>query len=327
MYKKLILMTTLLTLVLIMLGAFVRLSDAGLGCPDWPGCYGNVVAPHSDQTLQSAANAFPQTPIDTGKAWIEMAHRYVAGVLGVLILSIALISWREKRKLKQSPTLATTLLALVVFQALLGMWTVTLLLKPAIVTLHLLGGMATLALLTWLAMRQIGFRREHCIAGYCWLKLWGWIGLAILILQIVLGGWVSTNYAALACPDFPTCRFAWVPPMEFQHAFHVTRELGMTASGDFLSRDSLTAIHWSHRVGALITFVVLAAISLFVFRISQLRRLAAAVLLLVATQVILGISNVLASLPLALAVAHNGVAALLLMALVMLNFRINLRIK
>ncbi len=327
MYKKLIIMTTVFAFLLVMLGAFVRLSDAGLGCPDWPGCYGRVVAPHSSQALQAALSAFPKNDINASKAWIEMTHRYIAGILGVMILLIAVLSWLQRKKLKQAPTLPTALVALIILQAALGMWTVTLLLKPAIVTLHLLGGMATLGLLTWLAMRQIRFTSEHIIDGEQTLKLLGGIGLAVVCAQIALGGWVSTNYAALACPDFPTCHTMWLPTMEFHHAFQFSRELGMTVEGGLLSNDSLTAIHWIHRVGAAITFVILVALSICASRSSRLRPLAGALLLVVATQLSLGIANVLASLPLAVAVAHNGVAALLLILMVMLNFRLNLRVK
>ena len=321
MYKKIVFTATVLAFLLVMLGAFVRLSDAGLGCPDWPGCYGQVLAPHSAKSLQSIVEAFPEQKIEPAKAWKEMAHRYVAGILGLLILTIAILAWTQRRALGQSPWLASSLVGLVIFQAALGMWTVTLLLKPAIVTLHLLGGMATLALLTWLLLKR---RRGHARGPYGFrFKAFGWVSLVVVFGQIALGGWVSANYAVLGCLDFPTCKSLWVPTMDFNHAFHVTRDLGKTASGELLSNDSLTAIHWVHRVGALITLLVVGVFALVCLKPWPLRIFGLAALILLTTQIGLGITNVLSSLLLPVAVAHNGVAALLLITIVVLNFRIN----
>ena len=251
-----------------------------------------------------------------------MFHRYIAGTLGLLILAIAVLAWRRRAALGQSPLLATALLALVAFQAALGMWTVTMLLKPVIVTLHLLGGMATLALLTCLALRQ---RRANEGRGGTARALRGWATFALLIViaQIALGGWVSANYAALACVDFPTCGGEWFPAMDFRHAFHLVRDLGVTAAGAPLSHEALTAIQWTHRVGALAVLLVVGGLALAALREPALRAHASLVLALLLVQIGLGIANVLLRLPLVVAVAHNGVAALLLAALVMLNSRLS----
>lgn len=321
MFKKIVLVTACLAFIVVVVGAFVRLSDAGLGCPDWPGCYGHMTVPDQPHALARADQAYPNRPVEPAKAWKEMGHRYLAGTLGVLILIIAIIAWRQRRVLAQSPTLPTFLVLLVILQAALGMWTVTLLLKPVIVTLHLIGGMATLALLAWLAVRQLqpaaGVAEERRRA----LRPWIVLGLVILAAQMILGGWVSTNYAALACTDFPTCHGVWVPQMDFRHGFQLVRGLGVTASGAPLSYQALTAIHWTHRVGALVTFIYLVTLAAVMLASAGARRYGAVLLILVVLQVALGISNVVFSLPLPVAVAHNAGAALLLITLVVLNFR------
>jgi len=302
----------------------VRLQDAGLGCPDWPGCYGHLVGvPQSAEEIGRAEQVFPQRPVEAHKAWKEMFHRYLAGALGFLIFAIMLTAWRQRRALRQSPWLPTAIVALVGVQATLGMWTVTMLLKPVIVTLHLLGGMATLALLTWLALRQTTLPPTP--AGALRLRPWAVTGLVILICQITLGGWVSTNYAALACRDFPTCHGAWLPAMDFAHGFHLMRELGMTAAGVPLELDALTAIHWAHRVGALVTFLYIGALAVALMRVPGCLRLGGALALLLAAQISLGIANVLLTLPLPVAVAHNGVAAALLVLMVVINCALSRR--
>ena len=204
MHKKLVLFAVIYTLMVVVVGAYVRLSDAGLGCPDWPGCYGEVTPHHARDDIARAVEAQGgmHGPVSLGKAWKEMFHRYIAGGLGLLILAITALAWMHRRALAQSPLLATGLLALVMLQAALGMWTVTLLLKPVIVTLHLLGGMATLGLLTWLALRQSAPVHSAAPEEMRRLRSWAAGGLLIVIAQIALGGWVSTNYAALACVDF-----------------------------------------------------------------------------------------------------------------------------
>jgi cytochrome c oxidase assembly protein subunit 15 len=295
--RLLTLASLVLAFLVVVLGAYVRLSDAGLGCPDWPLCYGQPVP--GDIADRDAL----------AKAWKEMGHRYLAGALGLLIVSLTLMAWR----LGRSKWTATGLLALVIFQATLGAWTVTMLLKPAIVTAHLLGGMAILALLAWLVLAQ--FPAPVRLGE---LRLPAAIALAAVAVQIALGGWVSSNYAALACPDLPLCLGHAVPPMDFGSAFHVLRELGQTSQGDLLSREALTAIHWTHRVFALL---VVAAVGWAVYRtLEASRALAALIGTLLALQFSLGVANVVVSRPLALAAAHNAGAALLLVALVVLNF-------
>jgi len=322
MFKKLIIAATLLAFGVIVLGAYVRLSDAGLGCPDWPGCYGKLSPAHAAEHIAQAETAQPGGPVSAHKAWKEMVHRYFASALGLLIVIIGVMAWVKRQQLMQGVGLPTLLIVLVIFQGLLGMWTVTLLLKPVIVTLHLLGGITTLALLVWLGQRQSRNIPEMRIQDAARMKSWALAGLAVVFLQIALGGWVSSNYAALACADFPTCKGVWVPTMDFNHAFHFTRELGKTAQGELLSLDSLTAIHWMHRVGALITFLLLAVLVFKMLRIASLAKLGAVIGVVLLAQIGLGISNVLFSLPLPVAVAHNGVAALLLLVLVILNFRL-----
>lgn len=322
MFKKLILVTALLAFGVIVLGAYVRLSDAGLGCPDWPGCYGKLSPAHAAEHIAQAETAQPGGPVSAHKAWKEMVHRYFASTLGLLIVIIGVMAWVKRRVLMQGVGLPTLLIVLVILQGLLGMWTVTLLLKPVIVTLHLLGGVTTLALLVWLGLRQSREIPQMRTQDAVRMKNWALAGLLVVFLQIALGGWVSSNYAALACADFPTCKGAWMPAMDFNHAFHFTRELGKTAQGELLSLDSLTAIHWAHRVGALITFLFLVVLVFKMLRIPSLAKLGAVIGFVLLLQIGLGISNVLFSLPLAVAVAHNGVAALLLLTLVMLNFRL-----
>jgi cytochrome c oxidase assembly protein subunit 15 len=322
MYRALVYCATVLTLIVIVAGAYVRLEDAGLGCPDWPGCYGRLIGvPTTPQDVARAEQAFPGKPVDIGRAWKEMFHRYLAGALGLLILAIAVAAWKRRRAGERPPWLATALLGVVAFQATLGMWTVTMLLKPAIVTLHLLGGMTTLALVTWLALREAAPAPPPPRAADR-LRPWALAALAVVTAQIALGGWVSANYAALACVDFPTCHGRWLPEMDFANAFHVVRELGMTAAGAPLSQEALNAIQWSHRVGALATLAVVGAAALLALRAPGLRLAGAAIAALLLLQIGLGIANVLMRVPLALAAAHNGVAAVLLAAVVMLNFAV-----
>lgn len=289
-----------LAFIVIVAGGYVRLSDAGLGCPDWPTCYGH---PLPSEISDPGALA---------KAWKEMGHRYLAGTLGLLIFLIALLSVRSRRSIALSLGLA----AVVVFQATLGMWTVTMLLKPAIVTAHLIGGMTTLSLLIWLFLREGSYAPVPQAAP---LRALAAASLAAVAVQIILGGWVSSNYAALACPDLPGCMGRAFPPMDFANAFHVFRELGRTGEGELLPLAALTAIHWTHRMFALLAFAVVGFTGLKVLR-TPLRGFGVAVLLLLILQICLGIANVALGLPLPLAAAHNAGAALLLGSLVVLNF-------
>lgn len=344
-YRQLVLIATLLTFAVIALGAYVRLKDAGLGCPDWPGCYGHLIGvPDAPHELAKAEEHFPESPVIVAKAWTEMAHRYLAGTLGLLITAIVFLTWRQRTKYPDmpgpSPALATVLIATVAFQALLGMWTVTLLLKPAIVTAHLLGGMTTLALLLWL-LHSSGDARHTRESRYpslenrsrnqsqtavrepvaTSLRLHAALALLVIIIQIALGGWVSTNYAALACRDFPTCNGAWLPEMDFAHAYRVLRELGQTVDGEPLPYAALTAIHWTHRAGALINALIAGSLAARLFARPEWQRWGAFLGTALLVQVGLGISAVLLFLPLTLAVAHNVGAAALLCVTLAVNLR------
>ena len=324
-YRNLILIALILTFGVVSLGAFVRLSDAGLGCPDWPGCYGKLTPHHAAEAIEAALAAHPGGPVTHAKAWKEMVHRYFAGTLGLLVLALTVVAWRRRRDTRGGPVLPVLLLGLIVFQALLGMWTVTQLLKPLVVTAHLLGGMATLSLLLWLWLRERGEIHHGYYARVDHLRGAAAIALALVTTQIALGGWVSTNYAALACTDFPLWQGAWTQEMDFEHGFTLHRELGETASGDLLPLTALTAIHWTHRVMALIVTLYLGWLVARLLRTPGYTALGLALGALLALQVTLGIGNILLSLPLALAVAHNTGAASLLAGLVLLNYRLRRR--
>lgn len=321
-YKKLIFFAVILTFFLVPLGAYVRLSDAGLGCPDWPGCYEQITPHHAANEIDAALQTNPDGRVSHAKAWKEMAHRYVAGTLGLLILAIFVTAWRHRKQTQSGVGLPLALLMVVMLQAALGMWTVTKLLKPLVVTAHLLGGMTTLALLVWLWRRERAPLHRAYFAPVDHVRAAVLIGLLLVIAQIALGGWVSANYAALACSDFPLCQNALIPPMDFGHAFTLQRNLGETATGELLSLSALTAIHWTHRVMALIVTVYLVWLATRLYKISGYSGMASMLLGTLALQVGLGISNVVFSLPLPIAVAHNAGAALLLAGMVMLNFRV-----
>lgn len=311
-----------LTFIVIIVGAYTRLTDAGLGCPDWPGCYGRMIISTQADYIAEAQAFWPERPLQTDKAWIEMAHRYIAGLLGLMILAIAVLAWAGKPAPRIRP-LTGGLLLLVVFQALLGMWTVTLLLKPFIVALHLLGGMAIIGLLHWLTLElrpAPGSAPGPTPAGFN-LTPWAVAALLVLILQIALGGWTSTNYAALACPDFPACQGKLWPPMDFGEAFVLWRGLGVDYEGGVLDGPARTAIHMTHRIGAAVTATALLALAFPALRANATRPAARALLALLFIQLSLGIANVVLNLPLMVAVAHNGVAALLLLSVVTLLHR------
>jgi cytochrome c oxidase assembly protein subunit 15 len=326
-FRKLAWVTLFLTFDLIMFGAFTRLTDSGLGCPDWPGCYGhaNPVAAHGQ--ISAAEAAMPHGPVTVLKAWIEMTHRYLAMAVGVLIIAMMVIAWLRwfrsgRRSRLPVPVLPTLLFGFVCLQGAFGAWTVTLKLQPVIVTTHLLLGMALLGLLTWMAASQ----NPHAppAAAGTGLRLGAAIGLAVLGLQIALGGWVSTNYAALACTDYPLCHGALVPKMDYEHGFTLWRQLGMTAGGDYLPFDALTAIHWTHRTFALVVVAFLGWLGHKAMRVDGLQKTGRALLLMVALQFLIGVATVFLDWPLAIAVLHNGGAALLVILTVMLNYKANL---
>jgi cytochrome c oxidase assembly protein subunit 15 len=317
-----------LTFIVVMLGAYVRLSDAGLGCPDWPGCYGRLAVPDQPHQIAEANAAWPHRPVEPAKAWKEMIHRYGAGTLGLLVLALAVLAWRNRRDPAQPVALPLVLLGLIGFQSLLGMWTVTWQLKPIVVMGHLLGGLTTLGLLAWLVLRQ-GRRDPLALnpsprqeAEGAELRRYALLGLALLIVQIALGGWTSANYAALACPDFPTCQTYWWPPMDFREAFAPWRGLGVSYEGGVLANDARVTVHMMHRLGALVVALYLGWLSgrlIAAARAHALRRFGVAIAVLLAIQLGLGIANVLLHLPLPVAVAHTGGAVLLLLSLVTLN--------
>ncbi|MGN6328609.1 MAG: COX15/CtaA family protein [Rhodanobacter sp.] len=347
---------------LVMFGAFVRLSNAGLSCPDWPTCYGQVTWPQHAQAVAHADASFPDRPYEAHKAWREQVHRFLAGTLGVMVLVLALLaSWRRRRALAAvvagavfaavgvgmymhgehlwSSALAACAIALplfaslglnrpgawkisvfalavIIFQAMLGMWTVTLLLKPVVVTSHLLGGMTTFGLLAWAALRFAGVGAAD--DGLASLRKLVVIGVVLLACQIALGGWTSANYAALACGygpgSFPKCLGQWMPATDFKQGFILWRGIGVNYEGGVLDLPARSAIQIAHRLGALVVFCYLAWLS-FKAWARGLRGFGIAIAVALVCQVLLGISNVHFGLPLPVATAHNGMAALLLFAL------------
>jgi len=324
-YRKLIWVTLFLTFDLIMFGAFTRLTDSGLGCPDWPGCYGqaNPLQAHAD--ISAAETAMPTGPVTVVKAWIEMIHRYFAMGIGVLIVAMMIISWRKwlqsgRKENKFSPVFPTLLFAFVCLQGAFGAWTVTMKLQPIIVTIHLLLGMALLALLTWFGARQS--EHPHVSRSASKLRVPAMLAIVLLIIQIALGGWVSSNYAALACPDFPLCHGTVFPPMDFANGFTLWRDLGMTGKGEYLPFPALTAIHWTHRAFAFIVIMQIAVVAIAATKDQGLRNTARWLLIAVALQFTTGAFTVFLDFPLALAVAHNGGAALLVLLMVSLNYKI-----
>jgi cytochrome c oxidase assembly protein subunit 15 len=315
-FKRLAQLGTVFALIVVVVGAMVRLADAGLGCPDWPGCYGSLVVP--DQAMAAEVNAaFPERPLDEGKGWWEMFHRYIAATLGLICLVLAGMAWRNREDPKQPLLIPSVLLAVVIFQGLLGMWTVTLLLKPVIVMGHLLGGLTTLGLLFLLA-RQ-GARRFQVGTGIRQLAI---IGFIALVIQIALGGWTSANYAALACPDLPTCQTQWWPAnMNYPEGFVLWRGIGIDYEGGVLDNPARVAIHFTHRLGAIVATLVLGLLAW------QLVRTRAGlsgwwITAALALQVSLGLAIVLFGVPFLVAAAHNGVAALLLLSVINANQRI-----
>jgi cytochrome c oxidase assembly protein subunit 15 len=321
MFKKLALLAAVMALCVVVLGAYVRLSDAGLGCPDWPGCYGTLTVPQSESAIAQAQLVYPHSMVEAGKAWKEMIHRYLAGALGVVVLALFVLGWTARKTLNTSPWTTTFLLGLISFQAALGMWTVTLLLKPMVVSGHLLGGMTTLGLLVWVAHRHWGQHNSEVIKTP-YLRLTIRFALVVLFMQIFLGGWTSTNYAALACTDFPTCHGAWMPSTDFKDAFHLFRALGQSSYGGNLSLEALSTIQWVHRIGALITLLYLGFLAINGLKYKALKTLSQALILVLIAQIGLGIANLLLHLPLVLAVLHNLGAALLVVIIVVMNSKI-----
>jgi cytochrome c oxidase assembly protein subunit 15 len=299
-FRRVALLGALLAAAVVVLGAWVRLTDAGLGCPDWPGCYGHI---------------YPENEGSFVKGLHEMIHRYFAGTLvGIIALLMVFAIWNRRDRI-QPLTPVVMLFFIVLMQAALGALTVTLLVKPLIVTGHLLGGLTTLGILWWLCLSPDA---KPPAPREMKLRPWALIAFAALAVQIFLGGWTSTNYAAVACPDLPTCQRAWWPPMDFHNAFVLWRGLHVDFTGGILSNAARTAIHVTHRIGAVIAGSILIIVGAFAIYLSEGRRLrVAGTLLIVAVllQISIGLSMVHLGMPLTLAVFHNAGAALLVIAL------------
>ncbi len=310
----------LLAFAVVTLGAYVRLRDAGLACPDWPGCFGALVGV---PTEAEAAAAVPGVALDRERAWIEVSHRYAAALLGVLVLALAWLAWRPGSGVGRARRLASTGLALLVLlQALLGMLTVTERLMPAVVTAHLLGGMLVLATLAFLVARDRG---EFAAPPSQGLRALAALAFAAVMAQVALGGWVSTNYAGLSCPDFPLCNGSLAPEPLDGSGFAPFRDLGRAADGSPITHGALATVHWAHRVGALALLAVLAAFAAPLWRESSRRGSAAGLLAIAAAQASVGIAAVAYKLPLALAWLHNALAALLVVNVGVLGARVLMR--
>jgi cytochrome c oxidase assembly protein subunit 15 len=318
-YRKLIAVTLFLTFDLIVFGAFTRLTDSGLGCPDWPGCYGQANPFQAHSEIKAAEALMPTGPVTVMKAWIEMIHRYLAMCVGVLIMAQMVIAWWRRASLRHSPWLATVLFVLVLIQGAFGKWTVTMKLQPIIVTIHLLLALTLLSLLVWAWMRESS---QSVVSVQSWLRRSLPIVFVVLLTQIALGGWVSTNYAALACHDYPSCNGEVIPELDFEHAYVLWRELGKTASGDYLPYSALVTIQWVHRSFAWIVFLSLGLTALLCRKHDVLKNNSNAILAVLLMQFLSGVATVYFSWPLSIAVLHNAGAALLVLLLSMLNYRV-----
>ena len=326
--RRLVLVSILLAILVVSLGAYTRLTHAGLGCPDWPGCYGLIDVPESAEQIAKAEQAFPERPVEPEKAWNEMIHRYFAGSLGLLILAISILAWR----LRSHGTpfkLPLLILAVVVFQAALGMWTVTMMLMPIVVMGHLLGGFMTLCLLFLLYLRLKVYRVPGGDVRLRSTAKLGIIGIFILTTQIALGGWTSSNYAALVCVELPICQSGWVESLTFENSFDAIPPKRDTYEFGHLDHDERVTIHVAHRIGAIITACYLFWLMVRVFRRAESHFFKQTSLLLglvLTIQVLLGVSNIWFSLPLAVAVSHNVVAACLMLVLIKLTYSLSRKI-
>ena len=322
--SRLILVMVLLGIGVVTLGAYTRLTNAGLGCPDWPGCYGHMVLPKAKQSLVSAQEAYPNIPIEQVKAWTEMVHRYFAGTLALLVLGLFLFAVTKRIRKQSFPlSIPVSVAGLIIFQALLGMWTVTLKLLPVVVMGHLLGGMAIVSLLWWLYLdvKSTGIKRyKSSSLPLPTVKRLLLIGLVLLVAQIALGGWVSANYAGVSCIGFPFCSGEVGPYLKFKDAFNLASPIGQNYQGGLLDSHARVTIQFVHRLGALIVFCYWLLTSLYILVKGdvRLKRTAVVILCLLMLQFSLGLANVVYLLPLPVAVAHNGVALLLLLAVITL---------
>lgn len=323
---KMCLLATAIAFIAIILGSYTRIENAGLGCPDWPGCYGKLIAPNTPERITQAEIAYPGQTVNEQKAWAEMIHRYVAGALGILIVCISFLSFRRYKLPNQPIIIPIFLIGILVFQALLGKWTVTMLLLPAVVMSHLLGGMAILALL-WVMVLKLGnycpYFNSTPVAKF---RFWAALGLVIVILQIFLGGWTSANYAALVCPDFPTCHGQLWPQTDFATAFNFKLAFNQNSAFQLLNSVVLVTIQMAHRLGALITVLYVGLLAFWILLSSRsptLQSIAVFTVIILTAQVALGIISVTHLQPLHVALAHNGMAGLLLLTMVTLNFALN----
>ncbi|GLR71399.1 COX15/CtaA family protein [Agaribacter marinus] len=320
--RKLALFSIFLALVVIVLGAYTRLTDAGLGCPDWPGCYGELLVPQAAASIDAANAAFPERPLEAEKAWNEMIHRYFAAALGFFILLIFVGALIKRLRGKPAPFfLPFLLLIMVCFQGLLGMWTVTLNLLPVVVMGHLLGGFTVLTLLFLLYIRLTPFRIPGGDSQIRYLAKFGSLGILLLVIQIGLGGWTSANYASLACTELPICEGNWMSKLDFAGAFSVP-EAENYEYGVHPYEDRMT-MHVMHRFGAIIVFIYLCWLAVTLWRKADsglVKRLCNLLVIVLGVQIVLGVSNVVYSLPLTVAVMHNAVAACLLLVLVLITY-------
>ena len=304
--RTLTLLTVFFTFDLTLFGAFTRLTDSGLGCPDWPGCYGKATPVGAKAQISAEQAAMPTGPVTHQKAWIEMIHRYAASGVGALILVLAIASWVARKQIALSPWWPIATLVWVCIQGAFGALTVTMKLFPAIVTMHLLGAMVLLSLLQIQAVKYEQGAKDFAVSHRTRMLLIG--GFILLFWQIALGGWVSTNYAVLACTEFPKCQGVWVPPMDMKQGFEVWRELGQTGQGTSIAFPALTAIHVVHRMFAFIVFGVLGLAAWLLFKQGQ-KSSAAWIAGLLLWQLVTGLSNVVLGWPLVAAVSHTGGAA------------------
>jgi cytochrome c oxidase assembly protein subunit 15 len=323
---KLALFGVILAIFVILLGAFTRLVDAGLGCPDWPGCYGHVLWPNEAEEIAAANQAFPSAPVEADKTWPEMVHRYFASSLGLISIALVVFAWRQ-RSPGQPFKLPLFLLAFIILQGMFGMWTVTLKLWPQVVTAHLLGGFTTLSLFWLMTLRLDNqpWRLPAAETDYIQtIKPYALLGLLVVIAQIALGGWTTSNYAAVACPDLPTCQAQWLPAMDFANGFNLFQSIGPNYLGGVMTNEARVAIHMSHRIGAIITLLYMGWLSLRLLAapIAGLSMLGKVIGLVLLLQFCLGLGNILFKFPLLVTVSHNAVGALLLLCVVTLNYRV-----
>ena len=309
-------------LLVVSVGAYTRLADAGLGCPDWPGCYGFLTVPDEATEISTAEARYPEAPVEFAKAWWEMGHRYIAGALLLLVASILFMAYRAREEEDTPLKLAAVLMFVILWQAAFGAWTVTLKLWPQVVTGHLIGGFTTLSFMWLLFLRQGGLSdMVSALPRPNWLAK---IAFVAVVVQIILGGWVSSNYAALACYDFPSCDGTYTPNIDLQQGFNIFQSVGPNYLGGLMTNEARMAIHWVHRIGAIVVLLVVGG--LVIQTVKQAAVIGYVLLAVLVTQITLGILNVVWVLPLLNATAHNTVGALLLLVLVTINFAPRLRI-